>query len=226
MEATTATLHPFEAAGMGNGPYKFLYCCSLPSASLAEQNPDAYRNAHRELPRDISGGLGTCRNCGMAIMNICIVQDAQGIKYGVGSDCVEKTGDRCIGTPANVAVARMVAKKRREAKEAARIAKAKAFAESPEGIARAAAEKAKEEALAELHAKRITDTMAKFEFVLPYLARSSGSFCTSIADQIRNGYAPTGRALEIVQDIYSSAHGRRNSKAYADASDDFAERLG
>lgn len=51
MNTTTDKLHPFEAAGMGSGPYRFLYTCQIPSASLAEHNPTAYNNGLRGRDR-------------------------------------------------------------------------------------------------------------------------------------------------------------------------------
>lgn len=120
--ATAVGLHPFEASGMGRGPYRFVGVAHIPGPSLAEANPDAYNAALRALPRDLVGGCGTCSNCGMAIMNIYIVADADGKRYGVGCDCVEKTGDACLSKPVLIAKAKLERDARRAKADARRLA--------------------------------------------------------------------------------------------------------
>jgi hypothetical protein len=93
----TLTAHPFELAGMGVGPFRFVGMVSIPSPSL---------------PRSLENGCGTCANCGQAITNVCIIENAQGDKYGVGTDCVLKTDDPCLGNKAKVAIAKLQRKQR------------------------------------------------------------------------------------------------------------------
>jgi len=120
--APTATpkAHPFELAGMGRGPYRFAGFAQIPSAHLAENNPSAYNAALAMLPKDLRGGCGTCQNCGMAISNIYIVADADGARYGVGCDCVEKTGDVCLSKPVLIAKNKMEREARRQKADAKR----------------------------------------------------------------------------------------------------------
>lgn len=125
MNETTTTApapkaHPFELAGMGRGPYRFAGFAQIPSASLAENNPSAYNAALAMLPKDLRGGCGTCQNCGMAISNIYIVADADGARYGVGCDCVEKTGDVCLSKPVLIAKNKMEREARRQKADAKR----------------------------------------------------------------------------------------------------------
>src|SRR5215467_3344100 len=77
--------HPFELSGLGTGPYRWVGLVSIPSPSVAEANPFAYNNALQALPRDLENGCGACAHCLTPIMNICIVTDGQGRKWGIGS---------------------------------------------------------------------------------------------------------------------------------------------
>lgn len=40
----------------------------------------------------VERGIGSCAHCGHAIINCYIVQIADGKRFGVGSDCIEKCG--------------------------------------------------------------------------------------------------------------------------------------
>lgn len=201
-------LHPFEQSGCGIGPFKFLGMVSIPRTTLAEVNPEAYNNALKALPV-LVGGCGTCYHCGMAIMNICIIKDSAGKLFGVGTTCVEKTGDPSLADPAKVALARHTRKLRQERLAAAAQARVAAFWASPEGIAKRAAI----DAQAATQATAREQVRAKWGFLLPHLEDRPG-FCSSIARDIRNGFAPSGRAVEILEDIFGKAHGRRGSAAY------------
>jgi hypothetical protein len=221
--------HPFELAGMGTGPFRFVGVVSIPSKSLAEHNPDSYNNALAALPRDLIGGCGTCYNCGMAITHVCIVRNSNGQKYGIGSDCVAKTGDAYLGDKAKVAVARLQRQQRRERAQAKRDAAHKAFLgtvcneageTNQERINRemaeqAAAHQAKRQALAD-----------KWGFLAPYLSGPVGGFCDSIKQGFRNGYEPSPRAIAILGEIYAKHSGRYGSKAYEAALEEFNNRLG
>jgi hypothetical protein len=223
--------HPFELAGLGTGPYRFVGMVSIPGPSLAEANPEAYNNALRELPRDLVGGCGTCSCCGMAIMNICIVVNGQGQRYGIGSDCVLKTGDAYLGNPAKIAIAKHQRHQRAIRNAAKRAAKHKVWLATVcneagetnsqrldrESLEREGAEKA----LKAQQAVERTAATAKFGFLLPYLSGPEGGFCESIAKGIRQGYPPRVRAVDICGEIYAKAHGRRGSKAYNEALDEF-----
>jgi hypothetical protein len=219
--------HPFELAGLGTGPYRFVGMVSIPSLSLAEANPDAYNNALRELPRDLVGGCGTCANCGMAISNICIVVDAQGRRYGIGSDCVLKTYDSYLGNAVKVAVAKHQREQRRVRAEHKRAEQHKVWLatvcnEAGETNAQRVAREQQERAAAE-QAEQVARVARaqRWNFLLPYLSGPAGGFCESIANGLRKGYEPSGRAIDICGEIYAKAHGRRGSKAYNAALDEF-----
>lgn len=63
-------------------------------------------------------------------------------------------------------------------------------------------------------AAKLKEIFAPIEAVL---GEKEGGFCGSIAHDLRRGWAPKGRAVPIVIDIYAKSFGRRNSKAYAAA---------
>jgi hypothetical protein len=221
------SVHPFELSGLGTGPYRFVGIVSIPTPALAEANPDAYQGALRDLPRDLVNGCGVCAHCGTPITNVCIVVDAQGRRYGIGSDCVLKTGDPYLGDKAKIAIARLQRDQRRARQAARRAAQHEVWLATVcneagetnaqrlerENKERDAAEKARKDAV-----------YAKFGFLLPYLGGPEGGFCASIAEGIRNGHAPSGRALEICSEIYGKAHGRRGSKAYVTALNEFNDK--
>ena len=107
-------IHVFQKAGLGLAPFHCVGFASIPSPSLAEQNPTAYNNALALLPRGI--GCGSCQYCGTAIMHNFIIESSDGHRFVVGSDCVAKTGD--AGLIREVKVRRVRAKQ--EKREAAR----------------------------------------------------------------------------------------------------------
>jgi hypothetical protein len=221
-DTTTVLDHPFTRAGMGRAPFKFVGACSIPSNWLAGENPSAYNAALSALPRHLKGGLGTCCHCGMAIMNVFIVRNADGDEYGVGCDCIEKVGDTVVTTAMRMAKNKMEREKRaakRDARHqrAAAAAKAEreAYAASPEGIAAAAAKAAEEKAEAERRAAIQAETMPLGE----RLKDGRGGFCDSVAFDLIGGQRLRGRAAEIAADILAKQCGRRNSKAYAEELD-------
>lgn len=109
-------IHPFEKAKMGVSPFRFLFCYSLPSPTLAEQNPEAYNMALKEMPRDV--GCGSCQCCGTPIIHNFIVESADGIKSAVGCECVRKTGDKTLITKVE-SERRAIEKKQRAARDRA-----------------------------------------------------------------------------------------------------------
>lgn len=87
----TAPIHCFEKAGLGLARFQCVGLYSIPSASMAEKNPQAYNNALAEMPKGL--GCGSCAYCGTAIMHNFIIESSDGKRFVVGSDCVGRTGD-------------------------------------------------------------------------------------------------------------------------------------
>ena len=72
-------MHAFERAGLGKAPFR----CIGVREEVFKATPDAPRQP------------GTCCDfCGTGIMVVCVIQDATGKRFKVGSDCVAKTGDK------------------------------------------------------------------------------------------------------------------------------------
>ena len=111
--AATITVHPFEAAKLGVAPFRYVGMFSLPSASLAAQNVDAYNNALASIPRDI--GAGSCCYCGMYITHNFIIKSSCGRRFVVGCECVTRTGDAGLVKEVKAERSKM-AKEKREAK--------------------------------------------------------------------------------------------------------------
>jgi hypothetical protein len=83
-----ATIHAFEAAGLGEAPFRVV---GLETTSdRAALNAEA-RSAGRMYTTNLCGGA--CDYCGTAIFNVYRIESADGRKFKVGSDCVKKTGD-------------------------------------------------------------------------------------------------------------------------------------
>lgn len=213
----TNELHPFEARGLGRGPFRLRYVASIPSPSLAEHNVDAYNNALRSLPRDCP--LGVCEYCGMLIMHNFVCEDADGKKFAVGSECVHKAGDKALGDAVAIEHAKIIREQRRAARAAKRERDRKAYLEANKDrleaeALKAAAERKEREEAQQAERRAITD---RWSFVIPALQAKGSDFCKSIIDSINKGFEPRGRAVQIVGDIYAASHGRRNSDAYEGA---------
>ena len=87
----TTELHCFEKSGLGRAPFRCVGIASIPSSSLAEQNPTAYNLAMADLPKGLH--CGSCAHCGTAIMHNFIIESSDARRFVVGCDCVAKTGD-------------------------------------------------------------------------------------------------------------------------------------
>lgn len=86
-EAGTGTIHVFERAGLGKAPFRFL----------------GAEDKWHSVPGAPKKPGGSCDFCGTAIVTHCYIRGADGRKFKVGIDCVNKTGD--AGLRRNVAAA-------------------------------------------------------------------------------------------------------------------------
>lgn len=91
--------HPFQKAGLGLAPFRFVRCYEA-----------KYQACHGAPVQPGS----TCDYCGTAIMYVFVVRGACGTEFKVGCDCVEKTDAGHLVSAVKVAAKRMKA----EAKEA------------------------------------------------------------------------------------------------------------
>lgn len=111
MTETTEKIHKFEKAGLGRAPFR-----------LVSYERITYQACHGA---PIQPG-GCCDYCGTGIMDAFWIRSADGNRFKVGSDCVEKTGDRGL---VNVVKrqANRIKRERQLERENARIENAVAF---------------------------------------------------------------------------------------------------
>lgn len=229
MSNAEPTIHLFEAAGLGKAPFKLLYVVSLPSPAMAAQNPTAYNNALRDIPRDVP--CGTCHFCGTAIMNNFIIQSKDGRKHAVGCDCIAKVGDAGL-----VSAVKAEEKKKRKAKaDAKREEKRQQWlADNADRITAERAQAAQRDTqIAQANAERL-------ERLAPLVKALQGAYGNFAADMLntlagraaianmpgtayagRDLHTFTPRQLEVMQDIYARTCGNRNSAGYKAAAEQF-----
>jgi hypothetical protein len=73
---TSTTMHPFEAAGLGQAPFRFI--------GMVEKTYQACQGA------PVQPGA-SCDYCGQGIRYVFQVKSADGKSFGVGCDCIRKT---------------------------------------------------------------------------------------------------------------------------------------
>lgn len=123
-EIKSPTLHPFEAAGLGLAPFKFVGC---------------YKNVFVACPGAPAKAGGTCDFCYQGIMYCNTVQSSDGKQFVVGCDCIRRLGsaDNRLLSQAERAMANL----KKEQKDAERKAK-----QEKREAERAAAEQAERDA--------------------------------------------------------------------------------
>ena len=220
-------IHPFEAAGMDIGPYKWIGMWSHPSHELAEANPAAYSNALANQPRNIDGGCGTCRHCGMAIIHNHIIESSTGKRFAVGCDCVRKTGDKSIGDMAKVAEARRIAESRRQLADARREQQRQRWLAT---VCNASGETNADRLVREDNERKQAQSEAKnrglqWAWLTSVLRDGRGGFRDSISTDLENGGTISGKAMAICCDIYAKQFGRYGSNAYQKAEIEFQAKV-
>jgi hypothetical protein len=87
---TATEQHVFEAAGLGTAPFRYVGFREL-------RGPIKIMDANGVWQGEECGApgqpMGTCKYCGQGIAICCEIVSADGKRFVVGSDCVEKTGD-------------------------------------------------------------------------------------------------------------------------------------
>jgi hypothetical protein len=211
MQTTTVHKH-FQ---FGTAPFRFVAVWSAPSKSLQEANPEAYNAQMRSKPEFCHF---SCDHCGTCINNHCIIVDATGAKFCVGTDCVLKTTHTEVVSKVKLALkqkAKAVREAKRQAEQQARQAAYDAELQAQrdanggltdDQVAYKKAYEARKEQLAR--------TNAIVAPVVSVLDAAGGDFCFSIAQGYRNGLLPQGRAKDIVIEIVAKQAGKKGSKAY------------
>ena len=101
-------IHVFEKAGLGKAPFRYV---GMEFQDIA-YGQRVLANGATTKPG------GTCDYCGTYIVNIFLVESADGRKVKVGCDCVRKTGDAGLVKQVEADVQKM----QRERRQAQRIA--------------------------------------------------------------------------------------------------------
>lgn len=231
------SIHLFENAGLGKAPFRCVSFIQLPSVSLAEHNPSGYNNAMNNATQIAKGyniKLGSCDYCGMALMNHFVIKSADKKFFTVGCECVRKTNDSGLRDKVKL-LQRQKAKAEREKKRQEKHKIAMAEREAKEEQERIKNGGLTNYELNQIHQKAID--FDKFlsvqpynEFIYPVLEEKAeySGFCDSILHDLKAGKKISDlpqRALDIISDIYAKSYGRRNSKKYNDAYDDFWEKI-
>ena len=163
----------------------------------------------------------SCDHCGTAIMHHCIIVDAEGSKFCVGTDCVVKTTHTEIITKVKLALKKKAKADRAAKRQAALDARNAAYEAEMEaqrdvngGLTDR--EQKQEDARSALIIRR-TRAAEIAAVILDALQDQGGDFCYSIAQGYRDGVAPRNRAETIVIEIIAKQSGRKGSKAYTQA---------
>ncbi len=107
-----SNVHPFEAAGLGKAPFKFV---------------GHYESKHQACPGAPIKAGSCCDYCPASIVQVFMVRSADGKEFKVGSDCIMKVDDRELVAAVKVVEAAAAKAKRLAAaskrREAAKVAK-------------------------------------------------------------------------------------------------------
>lgn len=232
-------VHPWQDNGIGQAPFRFVTLISMPSAETYGTNVEGYNNAMRDAQLQARAfginSLGSCDVCGTGIHNHCVIRGADGKHFKVGCDCVAKTGDSKLITATENA--------ERERQRAIRKAKSDAAWEARRVAREAAlqserdrnggltdyevAERAAAAALVAAERIAFDKWSVENEWLLVVLRREyPGDFVTSMIEKLEHGPVSSlsERCSGIVADIYAKSFGRRNSKKYDAAIDEFCRR--
>lgn len=215
----TATVH--KHFQFGTAPFRFVAVWSAPSKALLEANPSAYNSALLSKPECCHF---SCDHCGTGINNHCIIVDATGKRFAVGTDCVAKTTHTEVVNAVKLALKKKAQAARDAKREAEQVARQAAY------DAELQAQRDANSGLTDsevAHKKAYAARQQQLTIVAPVikaLVAAGGDFCFSIAQGYRNGYAPQGRAKDIVIEIVAKQSGRKGSAAY-DAALDGAAKL-
>ena len=114
------TMHPFEKAGLGLAPFRFV-------DFYVKRGPIKIENRDGTTTQVGAPGqpMGTCQYCYQGIANICVIESADGRRSEVGCDCVKKVGDKGLGREVG-RVKREHERKRRQVRNDAKLVKVNA----------------------------------------------------------------------------------------------------
>lgn len=237
-DASAAEQHVFERSTGIAGPYRFVGWFSFPSKGLAEANIWAYQNALRELYESQKGlGVsgGCCQHCGMVLMHNFVLEGQDGRRFVVGSDCIRRSGEMTSAIKrAAEAASRRAAEDRRRAEEAREYAAflARIGADGFVSVRQLfqASDEARCRCEQERRERQAREAWATNAWLIEVLAGMAGGFCEDMAARLRTHALDlrnfSQRQIDIMCDIYAKQAGRRGSKAYNGAYDEFYAKAG
>jgi len=216
-------IHKFELAGLGKAPFRCVGMAQIPSASLAEHNPEGYNNMMKMVPSAYR--CGTCSYCGQAIMHCYLIDSADGNKFSVGCECVRKTGDAGLVNKQKALKRQADAEKRRQKRQEAYERELDAQRQRNGGLTDYEVREQKREEERRIESRKADRRKNLLQGLAARMRDGKGGFCDSIAQTLAEGGLPVGRGLDITCDILAKQCGRRNSKAYNKEYDEVEKTL-
>jgi hypothetical protein len=193
----TMQVHPFTESGLGFGPFR---CTGYHDHGKA--------------------GAVPCQHCGQGLRYEFLITSRDGREFGVGSECVQKTGDAGLQREVEAEQIKLnlaLKEQRRLERQAKRQAEwEQTMAEvMPSG-------KTRKEEMVEAAEKREREIRERQERVrsvwapvLHALKATNGDFARDWAEALEGGENwPRGRALDICLEITAKKAGRKGSKAF------------
>lgn len=214
-------IHKWEMQGVGKSPYKCVGLFSMPSRHLAEVNPDAYSKAMKAMPREYE--IGTCRICGISLVNNYLIVAFCGKTFSVGCDCVQRVGDKGLIDEVKARKRAFERNIRFAAKESSRNAALEEQRKRNNGktdweVSEIAEKELrdKEQQLAHKKGARIAGILKP---ITDALSHELTPFKAAMIQELERGVIPTGRAFDLITSItadYSARHhiGSPRLKAY------------
>lgn len=207
MRMAQEKIHVFEVKGLGKAPFR---CVGIRENWFVIPG----------VPGSKKPG-GTCNYCHTGIAYEFQILSADGKRFVVGCDCVNKTDDRGL-----IDAVKLAQKKRRqEIAIAEREARLEATRPQRERRQRTADILASERAFAAR--KREAAMVQRNGWLIDALNRAPGGFAANMAEMLRTNFIRdlSDRCIAIMRDIYAKQHGRRNSRAYDAAVEAFDAKI-
>lgn len=194
-----SNIHKWEYDGHGKAPFTCVGTYAFPEKSLAEKNPAAYNSQLKMMPKGY--GVGSCGVCGRPLVNNFLIKSADGKKFSVGCECVEKSGDRGLTTITNQKRLEIEREKRRIKKEQVRTLELQRQRDKNGGLTDYEV-KIKEQERKQKERAKLIKKSGLLE-IAENLEDGKYGFRDSVADDLRRGNIPCGRGLGITIDILS-----------------------
>ncbi len=180
-----SNVHPFEAAGLGKAPFKFI---------------GHYESKFQACPGAPVKAGSCCDYCPASIMQVFMVRSADGKEFKVGSDCIMKVDDREL--VAAVKVVEAVAAKAKRLAAASKRREAAKVAKSAKTLERAT--KATEDL------ETYTAEVAQLDTLAAEHPNSwAGDTSRDMAARVRQGFGLSEKQLALVAKMWADRAARQ-----------------